>query len=123
MSYQIFLIVHLIGAFFVVFSLGGSLLQAIVSGDKNYEFKKAIGIIHGVGLLLLFVAGFGLIGKVGYSPIPFWIWIKMAIWVFFGVVSALAFRSKSKSKSKLLWAISIILFITVIVLVKIKPVI
>ena len=39
MSYSIY-INHLIGAFFVIFALGGSLLQAINTGNKNFQFKK-----------------------------------------------------------------------------------
>ena len=119
MSYQIYLTFHLIGAFSVIFALGGSLLQAINNGDKNYGFKKVIGVIHGVGLLLLIVAGFGLIAKQGYIPFPIWVWIKLVIWVFYAVVSGLAFRNRGKSK--LLWGISLILFIVVIILVKFKP--
>ena len=79
MSHTVYIIFHLIGALFVAFALGGSLLQAINTGNKNFRFKKVIGAVHGIGLLLLFVAGFGLIAKNGYSTIPLWVWIKIII--------------------------------------------
>ena len=119
MSYSIYIIFHLIGAFFVIFALGGSLLQAINTGNKNFQFKKVIGAVHGIGLLLLFVAGFGLIAKNGYSTIPLWVWIKIIIWGFYAIVSGLAF--KRAKESKLLWIITLLLFIVVIVLAQLKP--
>ncbi len=119
MSYSIYIIFHLIGAFFVIFALGGSLLQAINTGNKNFQYKKVVGAIHGIGLLLLFVAGFGLIAKNGYSPIPIWVWIKIVIWGFYAIVSGLAF--KKTESSKLLWVITLVLFIVVILLARLKP--
>ncbi len=119
MSHTVYIILHLVGAFFVVFALGGSLLQAINTGNRNFKFKKAIASIHGIGLLLLLVAGFGLITKNGYFPIPIWVWIKIIIWGFYAIVSGLAF--KKAEKSSLLWVITLLLFIVVIILAKLKP--
>ena len=103
MSHTVYIIFHLIGALFVAFALGGSLLQAINTGNKNFRFKKVIGAVHGIGLLLLFVAGFGLIAKNGYSTIPLWVWIKIIIWGFYAIISV--------KESKLLWIITLLLFI------------
>lgn len=119
MSYTTTIILHLIGAFFVIFALGGNLVQAINGGEKKHKFHKALGIVHGIGLLLLFIMGFLLIAKQGYVPIPVWIWIKIAIWGFYAIVSMLAF--KKKSQSSILWAITLVLFIFVIILAKTKP--
>ena len=119
MTYQVYTIIHLIGAFCVIFALGGSLVQAINGGVKKHSFCRALGITHGVGLLLLFIAGFGLITKLGYVPIPIWVWIKILIWGFYAIVSSLAF-SRQKI-SVLLWVITLVLFICVIILAKTKP--
>jgi uncharacterized membrane protein SirB2 len=119
MNYITLLILHLIGAFCVIFALGGNLVQAINKGEKKHHFHKVLGITHGVGLLLLFVVGFLLIARGGYVPIPIWIWIKIAIWGFYAIVSSLAF--KKQSQSPILWFLTLLFFIFVIILAKTKP--
>ena len=119
MNYNFYIILHLISAFLVIFSLGGNLVQAINKGEKKHRFYKVLGITHGSGLLLLFIVGFLLIAEVGYLPIPLWIWIKIIIWGFYGIVSTLAF--KKREQSPVLWFLTLILFIVVIILAKTKP--
>ena len=112
-------ILHLIGAFCVIFALGGNLVQAINGAEKKHNFSRPLGILHGIGLLLLFVMGFLLITNQKYVPIPLWIWIKIGIWGFYAIVSSLAF--KKKSQGPLLWSITLVLFMVVIILAKTKP--
>lgn len=119
MSYITIIILHLIGAFCVIFALGGNLVQAINGAEKKHGFHRPLGILHGVGLLLLFVMGFLLITNQGYLPIPLWIWIKIVIWGFYAIVSSLAF--KKRAQSPWLWSVTLVLFIVVITLAKIKP--
>lgn len=41
-------------------------------------------MIHGIGLLISFVAGFGLIAKAGFSFNSGWIYVKLAVWFCLG---------------------------------------
>jgi predicted tellurium resistance membrane protein TerC len=74
---------HLVGALFVFASIGGML--AVAGGVTSA--KKLVGMLHGIGLVILLVAGFGFLAKakVGY-PYPNWVWAKMGIWLVLGIL-------------------------------------
>lgn len=98
MSYQFYKILHFIGIFMVFSGLGGQLLHALNGGSRQHRSRKWLAIMHGVGLLLIFVAGFGLIAKlkVGF---PGWVWAKIVIWVLLGGIGAVAARKQDLAKS------------------------
>ncbi len=81
MDYLTYKFIHLVGILFVFIAIGG--LAALSKGSTS---RKYFGIIHGVFLLVIFVAGFGLIARLKLgSPWPIWIWCKMAGWLIIGM--------------------------------------
>jgi hypothetical protein len=55
-------------------------------------------ITHGVGLLLLVVAGFGMLAKLGiYSP-PGWVIGKIVIWLALGAFVGIAYKKAQLAK-------------------------
>ena len=109
LSYEVYKIVHLIGIFMIMISLGGVAAYAINGGDKaNNVFRKGLGITHGIGLVLVLVAGFGLLARIQiHWPWPGWVFVKAAIWLIFAVLSAVAYRMGNKGRS--LWYMMILL--------------
>ena len=106
----------------MLFALGAQLLSAIRGESKKAPFYKQVAYTHGIGLAMIFVAGFGLLSKLSIPfPYPFWIWFKLGAWLFYGFVSAIAFRQPQASKK--LWFICIALFFFVIILGKLKIII
>ncbi|WP_198288797.1 hypothetical protein [Leptospira vanthielii] len=85
-------------------SLGGVTLYTINGGKKSEnKFKTVAAITHGVALILLFVAGFGLMKfrGISHSAMPVWVILKIVIWLAFGGLLALA--SKKEKFAKILW--------------------
>ena len=59
------------------------------------KYNKGAAIGHGVGLLLILAAGFGLQAKMNLG-FPTWLIVKMVIWVVFGACLVLAKRKVLK---------------------------
>ena len=100
MSYEIYKILHLLGLSLVVLSLGGIIHHVINGGTKQSDaFRRGTMITHGVGLLLLVVAGFGMLAKMGiYSP-PGWVIGKIVIWLVLGAFVAIAYKNAKMAKN------------------------
>lgn len=79
----------------MVFSgLGAQCLHALNGGDKNHKGRKWLGIMHGLGLLIALIAGFGLLARIG-TGVQGWVMVKLAIWVLLGGVGAIAARKQN----------------------------
>ena len=75
-------------------------MHALNGGDKQHPGRKLIGITHGVALLVVLVAGFGMIAKMKIG-FPGWIWGKMGIWLALG--ASLAVIPKIPKLAKVFW--------------------
>ena len=91
MSYEFYRILHFVGIFMLFYSLG-----ALFLADK--KIKGAV-IGHGVGLLIILVAGFGMQAKMrevydaAYgTTFPTWMILKLVIWLLFGAMIVVAKR-------------------------------
>lgn len=76
----------------MVFTGYGALIARSLSSTEHAGVKKLGSITSGVGLLLIFVAGFGLISKMGYSFATPWILVKLVIWLILGGLIAMINR-------------------------------
>jgi hypothetical protein len=100
LSYQFYKTLHLIGVFMVLCSLGGIGLYVVNGGTKNaFAQRKWLAATHGIGLLISFVAGFGLLAKLGLmSGLPVWVILKMVIWLILGALPAIFYRKEKVGK-------------------------
>jgi len=94
MSYQFYTWLHLVGVFMVIMSLGGLAFSARVADPQTHPLKMKAVLFHGVGLLIVIVAGFGLLAKTGVG-FPAWAIAKMVIWLCLGGILVLAKRKPS----------------------------
>ncbi|MEE4273733.1 MAG: hypothetical protein V2I67_18805 [Thermoanaerobaculales bacterium] len=84
MSYQFYTIAHVVGVLFLFTALGA---LAATAGSSSAPLRRIASIAHGVALALIFVAGFGLLARLGYfGDIPIWAYLKMALWLVLGLV-------------------------------------
>lgn len=92
MSYEVYKVLHILGAFLLFAAFGGMLLARVRSAElpKDTAHKLA-GATHGLALLLLLVAGFGLLARnnLGFEA---WVWVKLGIWLVFGAALVLVRR-------------------------------
>lgn len=119
MSYDFYKIMHYLGIFLTLSALGGQFVQALNGGDaKQAPARRWIGMFHGIGLLLVLVAGFGMLAK-AQLPIQGWTITKLLIWVLLGGVGAVAARKRSAAG--LLWVLTIVLAVSAAYLARFKP--
>jgi uncharacterized membrane protein SirB2 len=75
------------GLGFVALGVGG-----LSMGSDDASKKKLTSILHGVGLLLALVGGFGLAAKLKLSVASPWLIYKILVWVALGGFIAIAKR-------------------------------
>ncbi len=84
MSPEIYRVLHVVGALLLFLSLGGVLL---VPGDQ--KASKLVMPLHGIALLIMVVAGVGVVHKddtVSWQP---WLYAKIGCWLFVAVLPVL----------------------------------
>lgn len=119
MTYEFYKTLHLLGLSLVLVSLGGIAVHAINGGTKaNNAFRKNAAIAHGVGLLLLLVAGFGMLAKLGIHGLPLWVGGKLLIWLLLGSFVALAYK---QNRARKVWLALPVLVVLATVLAQLKP--
>lgn len=78
MSYLTYKILHLVAILFLFTSLGS---LAVLGRSEKASLRKLAGIVHGVSVVVILVAGFGLLARLGFfGNIPAWAWVKLALW-------------------------------------------
>jgi len=84
-SYEFYKVLHLLGLMLLFFAMGGYTLKGTPEGPGAKRARILLAVTHGVGLLILGVAGFGLLAKMQLmGSIPVWAWCKVVVWIAFG---------------------------------------
>ena len=90
MPYAIYKLLHVIGLMLLFLSLGGMLLGARSALDRA---PKGTAILHGVGLFVMLVGGFGMMARLGiHWPWPGWLIAKLGVWLTIGALPVLVRR-------------------------------
>jgi hypothetical protein len=100
-SANVYVYLHLTGLVLLFFSLGGLTTHALNGGDKASNKARALLIaFHGVAMLLLLVAGFGAVAKLGYMKggMPGWVIAKIVIWLLMGAAPVLIKKKPELAK-------------------------
>ena len=104
-SYEAYKLIHIFGILLLIFSLGGLCFQATDDrAGASGRGRKLLGLTHGAAVLIILVAGFGLLARLGIShrvTWPWWVWGKVGIWVLLGVTPLVIRNSVTLTKS--LW--------------------
>jgi hypothetical protein len=92
MSYEFYKVLHLLALLFVFTTLGGLAMVSWLArgGTASDELKGArrlLAIINGIAILVVFVAGFGLMARTGVAmgAWPTWIYGKIGVWLLVAV--------------------------------------
>lgn len=89
MTLPAYKVLHLLGLMMLFGSLGGLAVLGALGADpsRSKPFKAILNAFHGVGLVLMLVAGFGLLAKTGMAKPGDWAgWVhaKFVLWLLFG---------------------------------------
>lgn len=97
LSLSFYKVLHLFGIM-LMFSALGTVIAAAVAGEVNPRLKKLAGMAHGLALVLILVAGFGLLARQGFTGSwPLWVWLKLAIWLLFGAATIFVRKAGEKA--------------------------
>lgn len=98
-------VLHLTGLAMVLLPLGGLMLYSVTNPEPlPAQQRRLVAMTHGIGMLLILVAGFGWLAKSGMgdpSTWGGWVYAKLAIWLFFG--AALALLRRARNLAAIMW--------------------
>ena len=114
MNPSFYQVLHIVGIS-MVFLGYGALLARSMAAPENVSIRKLGSITSGIGLLLILVAGFGLIPKLGHSYTETWILVKLIIWLLLGGLIVLI--NRKPQLAMLLWCLLIALSATATIMV------
>jgi len=85
MSYEAYKFLHLLGIFILFASLGG--LAALRAQMDRPLGTGLFNFLHGISLVFVLVAGFGLLTRLEMSAPGSWptgVWVKLVVWILLG---------------------------------------
>ena len=98
MSIMFYKILHVIGILMLFLGIGGAVIRAAIN-QKSEKLEKFVLMNHGIGLLIIVIAGFGQLAKLG-MVFSGWVVVKIIIWVLMG---ALIMPIKKVPQMKSVW--------------------
>lgn len=120
MSLEFYRVMHFVGMFMLFLGLGGAVVRSIAKVEmKNLERLALLN--HGLGLLLIIVAGFGQLAKLGLSfgGAGGWLHVKVVLALVMGVM--VVFIKKMPSKGVVLWYAALVMGVVAAYLAVMKP--
>ena len=101
---RVYLFLHLFGVCMLFGSLGALALHVMNGGDKaSNTNRKLIMMSHGLSLIIMLVAGVGLLHRGYGSFAEGWVHAKLTIWLVLGAAPAIIYRAPKFAK--MLWFI------------------
>lgn len=89
-------ILHIIGIALVFSAIGGVAIHAANGGTKHTaSTRRVVSIVHGLGMLLILVGGFGMLARMGFlhgANFPGWLWVKLVVWLLLGGLAMVPYR-------------------------------
>jgi hypothetical protein len=104
MSAQFYKILHIAAVMLLFISLGAAAFHSATGGTKaTNPLRARVAATHGIALLVIFVAGFGVAGKAGWMSdgFPGWIAAKLVLWLLFG--ASIVLTNRAAGSGKWLW--------------------
>ncbi len=92
MSYEFYKWLHIVGFVAVFLGLAAYWGLSVAGSTQIHKYRKSLALVHGLGLLVALVSGFGLIARLGLHQFPIWIYLKLVIWLSLGASLMLAKR-------------------------------
>ena len=98
MSLLFYKVLHIIGILMLFLSIGGAIIRAAID-QKNEKLEKFVLMNHGIALIIIVVAGFGQLAKLGIV-FSGWVVVKIMIWLLMG---ALIMPIKKMPEKRIVW--------------------
>lgn len=98
MSLMFYKVIHIIGILMLFMGIGGAIIRAAINQQAE-KLEKFVLMNHGTGLIIIAIAGFGQLAKLGME-FSGWVVVKIIIWVLMG---ALIMPIKKKPELRSVW--------------------
>ena len=89
-------LVHIVGIILAMLALGGVCMLALVTpaGATPRPTRRLLAMLHGIGVFLVLLGGFGMLARLGITQggFPGWIWVKITVWVLLAAATVLPYR-------------------------------
>lgn len=110
MPYEFYKILHIVGVILTVYGLFGLSSVLWAEAEPKPVQRRVWAISHGLGLLIVLVAGFGLAARLGYfGQLPGWVYAKLAVWF---LVGAMLMPVKRRPKYSAVWIVMIFILVS-----------
>lgn len=100
-SHAAYWYMHIFGIALLVMAIGGVALHAMSGGTKQASGGRGLAAAsHGLGLLLILTAGFGMLARLGIvqGGLPGWVWAKLAVWAAIGGLFMVPYRKPTLAR-------------------------
>ena len=104
-SYELYKVAHLVGVIVLFSVLGGAMVHAINGGTASTNAaRRLITVLHGTGLIMVIIAGFGLLARLDLmnGGLPLWVVGKLIIWLVAGLLLTVPRRHPALARPILL---------------------
>jgi len=100
MTYEFYKIVHLLGIMLLFTTLGGMATLVWLGASETSKAQRGfLAMLHGIALVIVFVAGFGLQARMaGGGGWPVWLILKIVIWAVLAAMLTFIRRSPDLGK-------------------------
>lgn len=104
-SYELFQTLHILGIALLFMALGALAFHGIAGGTRETNpVRGLVAATHGVGLLLLVIAGFGMLHFKYGGAMPGWVHPKLLAWILLAAAPVLV--SRKPGTGRLLWFVA-----------------
>jgi hypothetical protein len=107
-SYELFVLLHIVGIVLLFLAIGGLCLHGIGGGTRDTNPARGLlAATHGFGTLIIIVTGFGMLGVKYGGAMPGWVHPKLLVWLCLAAVPSLIGRKPSSAR--IIWGIAPVL--------------
>jgi len=110
-SYELYKVAHLVAVILLFMGLAGACFHAVNGGTRESNAgRRIISAMHGLGLLISLVAGFGLVARLDLMSggMPLWVAGKLAIWLVAGMLLTLPRRKPQWARPALMYGLPLL---------------
>ena len=104
MPYAAYKLMHFLGIFMLITALAATSMHVLRGGTRaDNPYRRALGISHGLAVLLILTGGFGMLARLGemHDALPNWIYAKLAIWVALAAALVVPYRGRGYARAML----------------------
>jgi hypothetical protein len=110
-SYEVYKVLHLLGVVCVFAALGGVAVHAANGGQRQGNtLRRVVSALHGLGLLVILIAGFGLLARLELvaGGLPMWVYGKLALWLVAGALLVIPYRRPAAARGTLMFGLPLL---------------